>query len=74
MTMTAAFLDSTDVPANVERRDRRDATPLGHDLRDLLAKKGDHLLRDAGLTRAGVLGPEEAFRAEWRPQRELWNL
>lgn len=71
--MTTAFFDATDVP--VERiRSPSPRSHLSRELRDLLARKDDRLLRDIGLTREEILGPEETFRAEWRRSRDTWNL
>lgn len=63
----------------VADRDRRDE-PFGAGmavdapLRAVLDKKDDRLLRDAGLTRANVLGEEAFFRREWSRLREPWAL
>ncbi|MFH1795122.1 MAG: DUF1127 domain-containing protein [Pseudomonadota bacterium] len=71
--MTTAFFDATDIP--VERaRPTSPRTHLSRELRYLLARKDDRLLRDIGLTREEILGPEETFRAEWRRMRDTWNL
>ena len=39
-----------------------------------LVRLTDPLLRDIGLTRAEMLGPEESFRHEWARHRALWSL
>ena len=52
------------------------AEPLGADpaLRALVARRDDRLLRDAGLTREDVLGPQGYFWSEWARIRADWSL
>jgi len=72
--MTTAFFDATDVPVERTRPSSRQPHLFSRELRHLLARKDDRLLRDIGLTREEILGPEETFRAEWRRMRDTWNL
>ena len=48
--------------------------PIGPALKVLLDRRDDRLLRDAGLTRVGVLGEEAYFWSERSRQRDLWKL
>lgn len=48
--------------------------PIDPALKVLLDRKDDRLLRDAGLTREGVLGEGAYFWIEWTRQRAPWNL
>ena len=41
---------------------------------DLLRKSDDRLIRDIGLTREEIEGPEKAFWREWAHQKKIWNL
>ena len=41
---------------------------------DLLRKPDDRLIRDIGLTREEIEGPENAFWREWARQKTIWNL
>ena len=41
---------------------------------DLLRKPDDRLIRDIGLTREEIEGPEKAFWREWAHQKKIWNL
>lgn len=41
---------------------------------DLLRKPDDRLIRDIGLTREEIEGPENAFWREWAHQKKIWNL
>lgn len=43
-------------------------------LKVLLDRQDDRLLRDAGLTRQGVLGEAAYFWIEWSRHRAPWNL
>lgn len=72
--MTTAFFNATDLP--VERAHPLSQNPhrLSRELRHLLARKDDRLLRDIGMTREDILGPEETFRVERRRMRDTWNL
>jgi hypothetical protein len=72
--MTTAYLDSSTIS-----RDRAPAKApakpaVSAALRAILARKDDRLLRDVGLTREDILGPEETYRAEQRRMRDTWNL
>jgi hypothetical protein len=69
--MTTAFFDSSHDHASAKASTRPAISPA---LRDILARKDDRLLRDVGLTREDIIGPEETFRAEWRRMRDTWNL
>ncbi len=72
--MTTAFFEATDIPVERPRPSSRRTYSLSRELRHLLARKDDHLLRDIGLTREDILGPEETYRSEWRRMRDTWNL
>lgn len=72
--MTTAFFDATDIPVERPTPSSSRTHLLSRELRHLLAKKDDRLLRDIGLTREDILGPEETYRAEWRRRRDTWNL
>lgn len=54
-------------PRNAETRLAADPA-----LKLLLERRDDRLLRDAGLTRAGVLGEAEVFWSERARRRDLW--
>lgn len=43
-------------------------------LRTLVARRDDRLLRDAGLTREDALGPQGYFWSEWVRMRAPWSL
>ena len=72
--MTTAFFDATGLPVEGSRSASRQHHPLSRELRQILAMKDDRLLRDIGLTREDILGPEETYRAEQRRMRDTWNL
>jgi hypothetical protein len=57
-----------------DRRDER--RPLAEDasLHVLVARRDDRLLRDVGLTREDVLGPQGYFWSEWTRIRAPWSL
>ena len=70
LTLERPFSRSaTDAPSPAEPRRR-----IGSALRAILARHDDRLLRDIGLTREDVLGPEDAFLAEWNQIRAPWSL
>mgnify|MGYP003383061219 CR=1 FL=1 len=72
--MTTAFFDSSATSHDHTPAKSPAGPAVGPGLRDILARKDDRLLRDIGLTREDILGPEETFRAEWRRMRDTWNL
>jgi uncharacterized protein YjiS (DUF1127 family) len=72
--MTTAFFDATDISVERTRPSSHRPHPLSRELRQILAMKDDRLLRDIGLTREEILGPEETYRAEQRRMRDAWNL
>lgn len=72
--MSTAFIETADWVADSEPVARPPCSGIGAELRRILARKDDHLLRDIGLTREDVLGPEDIARAEWRAARDIWNL
>ena len=41
---------------------------------DLLRKPHGRLIRDIGLTREEIEGPEKAFWREWAHQKKIWTL
>lgn len=43
-------------------------------LNALVARRDDRLLRDVGLTREDVLGPQGYFWSEWTRIRAPWSL
>jgi hypothetical protein len=49
-------------------------TSIDPALKVVLDKRDDRLLRDAGLTRQGVLGEAAYFWSEWSRQRATSNL
>ena len=70
MAMAISRADITEILT--EDRER----PLAADphLRALVARRDDRLLRDAGLTREEVLGPQGYFWSDWRRLRAPWSL
>lgn len=74
MTMAFAFYPATYLPAERTAPVPSRGTAIGPELRRLLARKDDRLLRDIGLTREDILGPEETFWAAQRRTRDTWNL
>ena len=70
--MTTALFDTA-------HRPRQRAAPAASDLMsptllDLLARKDDRLLRDIGLVREDVLGPEGLANVERLRNRAIWSL
>ena len=55
-----------------DRPDRRKPDPAGY--ADILNKHDDRLIRDIGLTREEILGPEKSFWREWLSQKTPWQL
>ena len=52
----------------------RERPALARALHGLLARHDDRLLRDIGLSREEVLGPEGQFWADWNRTRQPWSL
>jgi hypothetical protein len=72
--MTTAYHDAS-ATTHDRMPERVPAKPgISPALRYILARKDDRLLRDVGLTREDILGPEETYRAEQRRMRDTWNL
>ena len=40
----------------------------------ILARHDDRLIRDIGLTREEIMGPEKTFWSQWLKQKEPWQL
>jgi hypothetical protein len=40
----------------------------------ILCKHDDRLIRDIGLTREEILGPEKSFWSQWLKQKTPWQL
>ncbi len=72
--MASAFFPTTHLPAERKASEPRRIAAIGPELRRILARKDDRLLRDIALTREDILGPEEAHRADQRRMRDTWNL
>ena len=72
MSMAIEWSGIADI--EIRKEPRRAGMTLDAPLSAVLEKAGDRLLRDAGLTREDALGAEEAFRREWRRQRQPWML
>lgn len=41
---------------------------------DLVEKHDDRLIRDIGMTREEILGPEAEFWSQWLKQKQPWML
>lgn len=54
--------------------DREQSLAADPHLRALVARRDDRLLRDAGLAREDVLGPQGYFWSDWRRLRTPWSL
>ena len=44
------------------------------DYADILKKGDDRLVRDIGLTREEILGPQRSFWSEWLKIKQPWQL
>lgn len=55
-------------------RSEADERPGGDALRDILNKRDDRLIEDAGLTREEILGPERSFWSQWLKIKQPWQL
>lgn len=73
--MTMA-IDWTGIAADPQENEeeRRESLRADPALARLIDRQDDRLLRDAGLARDDVLGPEESFRREWASAKALWAL
>jgi hypothetical protein len=73
----AMALDRPGFPGSYFDDTRSEARrPLIEDpnVRALVARRDDRLLRDVGLTREDVLGPQGYFWSEWLRIRAPWSL
>ena len=43
-------------------------------LRELVAKRDDRLLRDIGLSRQDLIGPERSYWLGWNARQSFWQL
>lgn len=69
----ASTLDTAVSHAAVNRTPTPAAQPFA-EWEDLLRKPDGRLIRDIGLTREEIEGPEKAFWREWARQKTIWNL
>lgn len=74
--MTMAFDRPALAGTYFDRSDSEARRPLVEDpeVRALVARRDDRLLRDVGLTREEALGPQGYFWSEWTRTREPWSL
>ncbi len=70
--MTTALFETARRPA--ERVTSAASDLMSPTLLDLLARKDDRLLRDIGLVREDVLGPDGLARTERLRNRSIWAL
>jgi hypothetical protein len=53
---------------------KRQPLPGPADYAEILEKHEERLIRDIGLTRDGILGPQGSFWREWDKRQSLWQL
>ena len=69
---TSLRLAAPFVGTGEDRPDRRKPDPAGH--AGILEKHDDRLIRDIGLTREEILGPERSFWRDWLAIKTPWQL
>ena len=60
--------------ANTSRRQQRQPGNVPADYAEILDKHDERLIRDVGLERDDILGPQAGYWRDWEKQKTIWQL